>query len=85
VAGGRPPGAAEPIVGIFCLPGFVAERGPIRFSSGSRLYFFPHVRDRLSLSLSLSSSSSSSSRFLLSSLRLNIVILEHNVLIEIFL
>jgi hypothetical protein len=76
VAGGRPPGAAEPIVGIFCLPGFVAERGPIRFSSGSRLYFFPHVRDRLSLSLSL----------LLSSLRLNIVILEHNyVLIEIFL
>ncbi len=76
MAGGRPPGAAEPIVGIFCLPGFVAERGPIRFSSGSRLYFFPHVRDRLSLSLSL----------LLSSLRLNIVILEHNyVLIEIFL
>jgi hypothetical protein len=73
VAGGRPPGAAQPIFGIFCLPGFVAERGPIRFSSGSRLYFFLHVRDRLSLSL------------LLSSLRLNIVILEHNVLIEIFL
>jgi hypothetical protein len=54
VAGGRRPGAAEPIVGIFCLPGFVADRGPICFSSGSRPHFFPHVRDRVSLSLLLS-------------------------------
>jgi hypothetical protein len=45
VAGRRRPGAAEPIVGIFCLPGFVADRGPICFSSGSRPHFFPHTRD----------------------------------------
>jgi hypothetical protein len=38
-------GAAEPIVGIFRLPGFVADRGPICFSSGSQPHFFPHVRD----------------------------------------
>jgi len=45
VAGRRRPGAAEQNVGIFCLPGFVADRGPIRFSSGSLPRFFPHVRD----------------------------------------
>jgi hypothetical protein len=45
VAGRRRPGAAEPIVGIFCLPGFVADRGSISFSSDSRPHFFPHVSD----------------------------------------
>jgi hypothetical protein len=28
-----------------CLPGFVADRGPIYFSSGSLPRFFPYVRD----------------------------------------
>jgi hypothetical protein len=45
VAGRRRPGAAEPIVGIFCLPGFVADGGPICSSRGSRPHFFPRVRD----------------------------------------
>jgi hypothetical protein len=45
VAGRRRPGAAEQNVGIFCVPGIVADRGPICFSSGSLLRFFPHVRD----------------------------------------
>ncbi len=45
VAGRRRPGAAEQNVGIFCLPGFVADRWPICFSSGSLPRFFPHVRD----------------------------------------
>jgi hypothetical protein len=36
---------AEQNVGIFRLPGFVADRGPIYFSSGSLPRFFPHVRD----------------------------------------
>jgi hypothetical protein len=40
----RRPGAAEPNVGIFCLPGFVADCGPICFSSGSLPRSFPHVR-----------------------------------------
>jgi hypothetical protein len=43
VAGKRRPGAAEQKVGIFCLPGFVADRGPICFSSGSLPRFFPHL------------------------------------------
>jgi len=52
VAGRRRPGAAEENVGIFCLPGFVADRGPIWFSSSSLPHFFLHVRDpRFSLSL----------------------------------
>jgi hypothetical protein len=46
VAGRRRPGAAEPIVRIFCLLGFVADRGSICFSSGSRPHFFPHVRNQ---------------------------------------
>jgi hypothetical protein len=55
VAGRRRPGAAEQNVRIFGLPGFVADHGPIGFSSGSLACFFPHVRDpSLSLSLSLS-------------------------------
>ncbi len=45
VAGRRRPGAAEQNVGIFRLPGFVADREPICFSSGSLPRFFPHVRD----------------------------------------
>jgi hypothetical protein len=53
VAGRRRAGAAEKNVGIFRLPGFVADRGPICFSSGSLPRFFPHVRDP-SISLSLS-------------------------------
>jgi hypothetical protein len=52
VAGRRRPGAAEQNVRIFSLPGFVADHGPIGFSSGSLACFFPHVRDP-SLSLSL--------------------------------
>jgi hypothetical protein len=32
-------------VGIFCLPGFVADRGQICFSHGSLPRFFLHVRD----------------------------------------
>jgi hypothetical protein len=52
VAGRRLPGAAEENVGIFCLPGFVADRGPIWFSSSSLPHFFLHVRDpRFSLSM----------------------------------
>jgi len=43
VAGRRPPGATEQNIGIFCLPGFVADRGHIRFSKLQR--FFLHVRD----------------------------------------
>ncbi len=45
VAGKRRPGAAEQNVGIFCLPRFVADRGPICFSSDSLPRFFPHVCD----------------------------------------
>jgi hypothetical protein len=45
VAGRRRPGAAEQNVGIFRLPGFVADRGPICFSSGTLPHFFPRVRD----------------------------------------
>jgi hypothetical protein len=45
VAGRRLPGAAEQNVGIFCLPGNVANRGQIGFSRGSLPRFFPHVRD----------------------------------------
>jgi hypothetical protein len=52
VAGRHRPGAAEPIVEIFCLPGFVADRGPICSSRGSPPHFSPHVRDP---SLSLAS------------------------------
>ncbi len=40
VAARRLPGAAEQNVGIFCLPGFVADRGQICFSR-----FFLHVRN----------------------------------------
>ncbi len=40
VAGRRLPGAAEQNVGIFCLPGFVLDRGQICFSRGSLLRFF---------------------------------------------
>jgi len=43
VAGGRLPGATMQNIGIFCLPGFVADRGQIRFSRLPR--FFLHVRD----------------------------------------
>jgi hypothetical protein len=51
VAGRRRPGAAEQNVGICgCLPGFVADRGPSCFSSGSLPRLFPHVRDPSSLS-----------------------------------
>ncbi len=46
VAGRRLPGAAEQNVGIFGLPGFVADRGQICFSRGSLLCFLLHVRDR---------------------------------------
>jgi hypothetical protein len=35
VAGRRPPGAAEQNIGIFRLPGFVADRGQICFLRGS--------------------------------------------------
>jgi hypothetical protein len=45
VAGRGRPGAAEQNVGIFCLPGLLADRGPICFSSGSLPRVFPHVRD----------------------------------------
>jgi hypothetical protein len=45
VAGRRLPSAAEQNVGIFCLPGNVANRGQIGFSRGSLPRFFPHVRD----------------------------------------
>jgi hypothetical protein len=45
VAGRRRPVAAEHKVGISSLPGFVAGRGPICFSSGSLPRIFPHVRD----------------------------------------
>jgi hypothetical protein len=53
MAGRRRPGAAEENVGIFCLPDFVADRGPIWFSSCSLPHFFSlHVRDpRFSLSM----------------------------------
>jgi hypothetical protein len=53
MAGRRRPGAAEESVRIFCLPGFVADRWPIWFSSSSLpQFFFLHVRDpRFSLSL----------------------------------
>jgi hypothetical protein len=43
VAGRRLPGATEQNIGIFWLPGFVADRGQIRFSKLQR--FFLHVRD----------------------------------------
>jgi len=43
VAGRRLPGAAEQKVGIFCLPGFVEERGQICFSRGSLPPFFLDV------------------------------------------
>jgi hypothetical protein len=43
VAGRRRAGAAEKNIGIFRLPGFVADRGPICFSSGSLPRFFPHL------------------------------------------
>jgi len=45
VTGGSVPGAAEQNVGIFCLPGFVADRGGIYFSHGNLPRFFLHVRD----------------------------------------
>ncbi len=45
MAGRRLPCAAEQNVGIFCLPGFVADRGQIGFSRGSLPRFFLHVRD----------------------------------------
>jgi hypothetical protein len=45
VAGRRLPGAAKQNVGIFCLPGFVADRGQICFLRGSLPRFFLRVRD----------------------------------------
>jgi hypothetical protein len=42
---GAPVASRRRNVGIFCLPGFVADRGPICFSSGNLPRFFPHVRD----------------------------------------
>jgi hypothetical protein len=54
VAGRRLPSAAEQNVGIFCLPGYVADGGQLCFSRSSMQRFFLHVRDpSLSLSLSL--------------------------------
>jgi hypothetical protein len=43
-AGRRMPGAAEHKIEIFCLPGFVEDRGQICFSRGSLPCFFLHVR-----------------------------------------
>jgi len=45
VAGRCLPDAAEQKVGIFCLPGFLEDRGQICFSQGSLPHFFLHVRD----------------------------------------
>jgi hypothetical protein len=45
VAGRRLPGAADQNGGIFCLPGFVADRGQICSSRGSLQRFFLHVRN----------------------------------------
>jgi hypothetical protein len=44
-AGGRLPDAAEQKLGIFCLLGFVEDRGRICFSRGSLPRFFLRVRD----------------------------------------
>jgi hypothetical protein len=43
--GRRLPGVAEQNVGIFCLSGFVADRGRICFSRGSLPRSFLRVRD----------------------------------------
>jgi len=43
VAGRRLPGEAEQKDGIFCLRGFVEERGRICFSRGSQPRFFLDV------------------------------------------
>ncbi len=45
VAGRCLPDATEQKVGIFCLPGFVEDRGQICFSRGSLPHFFLHVPD----------------------------------------
>jgi hypothetical protein len=45
VAGRRRPGAAEQKFGLFCLPGFVEDRGQTFFSRGSLQRFLLHVRD----------------------------------------
>ncbi len=54
MAGRRRPGAAEENGEIFCLPGFVADRGPVWFSSSrTSSSFMCETQDSLSLSLSL--------------------------------
>ncbi len=46
VAGGRPPGVAEQKVGIFCLPGFVEDRGQIYVLRGRTSSFLCTTPER---------------------------------------
>jgi hypothetical protein len=78
VAGRRRPGAAEQNVRIFSLPGFVADHGPIGFSSGSLACFFPHVRDP-SLSLSLPEEHQNPTLSLSLSLSLSLFVFYNNI------